>query len=207
MSKRPDRSWSRRGSALIVVLLVLLALTALGMVALRTVGQTLDRAGSHRVRASASDFSDAAARYFLQKAPQFAGTLDQVTQSEMGGQSLANRKKLASRGGIVHLQQKRSGDRAFTLPSSYDETGLLTDDKSAGRSVESMNSNSQFAVVVRNQSHPISKPGMGDQYCYRKVTIAARATLGELKSSWDSVSRVGRGRTVAEGFVPVTNCN
>lgn len=210
MSERPDKRWDRRGSALIVVLLVLLALTALGMVAMRTVGNSIDRSGTYRLRTAASAMSDGAARFFINAAPKYAGTLNQVNRHSLRGSGLKSdqRQRRASRGGIVRLEQPRTGSRAFELPDKNSETGLLTRDKNNTdyRSIEGMNPDSSFEIVVRNPSHAISKPGFSDDFCFRKVTVASRAKLGNFSNSWDGISRVGQGRTVAEGFVPVTNC-
>lgn len=208
MNIRTDTRWDRRGSALIVVLLVLLALTALGMVAMRTVGQSLDRSGTYRLRASADDFSDAAARFFVNDAPRYASSLTQVSQHAMRGQSYSNRNKLAARGGYIRLTQKRSGERDFSkLPSGNSESGLLTDGQSSRRSLESMNPDSNFEIIIRNPSHSISMPGYSEDFCFQKVTIASQAQLGDTTGGWDHVSRVGKGRTTAEGFVPLSDCN
>ncbi|MFB6352012.1 MAG: hypothetical protein ABEN55_12265 [Bradymonadaceae bacterium] len=214
MTDSTDRGRRPRGSALIVVLLVLLVLSALGLMALRTVGNSLDHSGTYRVRATADDFSGAAARYIVNDTPRYAGTLAKTSKDDMSGQSFSTRKQLASRGGYVHLVQE-STDPDGSTPEraleeltgvSSNESGLLTDSNGTNESFERMNAESKFEIMMRNPSHRISLPGFSDDFCFRKVTVASRSRLGRFDPSWKQPARIGQGTTITEGFVPQTNC-
>ncbi|MFB6351590.1 MAG: hypothetical protein ABEN55_15755 [Bradymonadaceae bacterium] len=69
----------------------------------------LDRSGPYRVRASADEFSEAATRYFINDASRYAGALDKSNRADISGASgYTQRKRIAARGGYVHLVQESS---------------------------------------------------------------------------------------------------
>ncbi|MFB6351591.1 MAG: hypothetical protein ABEN55_15765 [Bradymonadaceae bacterium] len=213
MSDRFTHGRSRRGSALIIVLLVLLALSALGMVALQSVGDTLDRTGTYRVRSNADVFSASAARFFVGDLKRYAGKLSKASRQKISGASGNQRRRFGQMGGYIRLKQQSSvgsgsATRDFEQLSSGvgdNESGLFTG--GSNESFEQKNAQSSFEIVVRNPSSPMERPGYSGNYCFRKVTVAAQGRLGKLDSSWNAPAQVGQARTSVEGFVPVSQCS
>lgn len=205
-----------RGSALIIVLIVMLALTGLGLVAVRAVNNSLERSGTYRVRAEASDFSKGAARFALQRAHQntekFIRPLRRSGVDDMANAgSNTELTRQAQRGGYVHYVQTSadSNKRKFgdILGAGSDrESGLFVPDSGDG-SFESMSDESMFEIYVMNPSVSMPVPGYSDEYCFRKVTIAARSRLGKFDSEWSQMGQVGSGGAIAEAQVgPLGQC-
>lgn len=206
-----------RGSALVIVLVVLLALSALGMVAVQAVGNSVERAGGYRVRSTATRFSSAAARFVAKRASesggQFMAAFDKGSSAEMDGQSFSKRQGIASRGGYKYVVQDSDSSLSEggfeELERSDNETGLFTDSGggSSVHSFESRHEDSKFEVIMRNPSGSMPAPGYSQEYCFKTVTIAANARLGPDESDWTQSEQVGTGTHSMEAMVgPIGQC-
>jgi hypothetical protein len=211
MKDRPHRS--ARGSALILVLLIMLALSAIGLVALRSISRSIQQSGMYRVRTTASVFSDAVSQFMTKrlgdKASSMMGAMDRMQQMDMEtlGTSMQKRRQLVSGGSPLVLRQRPGQQTNFDQvlnTRSGDESGLFTNGTKP--SFEGAEPSSGFDVIIRDPLGGIPVPGYSDRYCFKKVTIATRADIGDFSQSWDKPRQVGLGRTVVEGLVGPVEC-
>lgn len=222
MAEEAQDGWrrlrARRGSALILVLLILLALSAIGMVALRDVSRSVQHSGQFRVRTTAGIFSDGVAGFLSKRIGDKANHTWNKLQSFKGfdrntmGTNWTSRKQIETQGGYLKYQQKPGGtadeqDFSSLLPVSGSESGLFTDGNSSHRSFESKEGGTEFRAVVRDPHDGIPLPGYSDKMCFKKVTIATQAQIGNPQGSWSEPRQVGVGRTISEALIgPTTGC-
>lgn len=209
--RAPDRR--TRGSALILVLLIMLALSAIGLVALRGISRSIQQSGMYRVRTTASAFSDAVSQFMAKrlgdKASSMMGAMDRMQQMDMEtlGTSMQKRRQLVSGGSPLVFRQrpgeKTNFDQVLNTRSG-EESGLFTNGTKP--SFEGAEPDSGFDIVIRDPLGGIPVPGYSDRYCFKKVTIATRADIGDFSQSWDKPRQVGVGRTVVEGLVGPVEC-
>ena len=212
-----SQRWDQRGSALVLVLLILLALTAIGMVALKDVNRSIQQSGQYRVRAQAAAYADAVGQFMAKrtgdKANEYWNMMETTQDFDLRtNSSMDNRKNFATRGAFFELTQdpdnaddEKKDFRTLFDMLGGDESGLFVG-SSGERSFESRHAGSEFSVIIRDPVDGIPAPGYSNQFCFKKVTIAARAQLGELSDSWTQPRQVGVGRTVAEGLIGPMDC-
>ncbi|MFB6264298.1 MAG: hypothetical protein ABEL76_11845 [Bradymonadaceae bacterium] len=205
-----------RGSALILVMLVLLALSAVGMIGLRNVSRSVDYSGDFRIRTTAQMFSDAAGSFISQrlgdKARQIWGAMERKQQLKLEDHlsKLGTRESLVEQGAPLKLVQDRTENEVdfstlLKAPKKSNETGLFSDGQH--RSFESAVGQTRFEVVIRDPLSGIPVPGYSDRFCFKKVTVATKAKIGELKKNWDEPRQVGVGRTLFEGMIGPVECD
>lgn len=189
-----------RGSALILVLLLMLALSAIGMVALQNVTQSIERSGMYRVRTSGTGFSDGAASFWMRHS---AGKAGDVVRQMGRGNGCLKRLDVSIQEWDADLGEKMNGCAWYTggsdsfgdiLADSTEETGLFTD--GSNDSFEVRTESTSFDVVVRDP-FPAKRPAgfSDDDFCFKNVTVVSEGTIGELAGTWDEPQQIGRGRT------------
>lgn len=210
----------RRGSALILTLLILLVLTALGMVALRDVGRSVQQSGAYRIRSQADTFSEAAVDYASVYAGNNADRLYEDMQlAQLGGlqdvqgdstvsssDRFESRTAMARLGPHIVLEQDPGEKTQFgdLDTMSGTETGLVSGgDKN---SFESSEEDVEFSVVFRNPIDGPAIPGYDSNCRYKKITIASRGRVGKPDRDWEGAGMVGEMRHGIEAFVGPINC-
>lgn len=225
---RPPRLFGRRserGSALILVMMILLVLSAVGMVALRDVSRTVQQAGAYRVQSQARTFSDSAAQYATKRAGDDAKSFWQMMTSshvnDLSELGSGDRMGTARLGAYAKLTQ-RPGDSTTKetdfpeLHTTTDETGLFYNDaNSAAVSFETKENqaaaddsvkNTSFTVVLRDPIDGIPAPGYSSNYCFKKVTVASRARVGKIDPEWEGSNMIAEERTVSEALIGPVEC-
>ncbi|TDP75472.1 hypothetical protein [Bradymonas sediminis] len=216
-SRRPDtRSWlhASRGSALILTLLVLLVLTGLGMTAMHSVGVSLQQSGAYRVRAQASGLANAAVLYTSSQAGKSAQhywtQMNRQQNAAFADISSGSRIDTARRGAYLHLAQPQSGTRAF---KDIDITGvvgtglLAVNDQTNSFEADSRGTQkSQFSSVIRDPMDGPAAPGAGESSCYKRVTVASQAMLGDPADTVTGAGMVGNKRAVLETYIGPIDC-
>lgn len=207
-----------RGSALILTLLVLLVLTGLGMTATHSVGRSLNQSGAYRVRAQASGLANAAVLYTSSQAGKHAQKYWREMNNEQNKGYLASsatRIEQSRRGAYLKLVQQPSGSggvRAFTDIDIPGETGLLAAGSTGSLSIGSFESDSrgsdqsQFISVVRDPMDGPAAPGAGESSCYKRVTVASQAMLGDPSTSVTGGGNLGNRRAVVETYIGPIDC-
>jgi hypothetical protein len=223
-TNRPEgdirRRVGQRGSALVLVLLILLALSAIGMVALKNVTGSLNQSGQFRARSNAQALADAATRFMgtrfgnnpkriLQAMEQAQDLEREGSISRTSGKYSGSSAAIERRGKFLNLEQKPGETTDFddVLTSStagdLQETGLLYD--GTHPSFESKEGGAQFEVIIRDTLSGFPAPGSGDEYCLTRVIIAARGEVGPRDSDWTEPRQTGVGTGIFEAMVGPTD--
>jgi hypothetical protein len=205
-----------RGSALILVLLILLALSAIGMVALQDVSRSVEQSGHYRVRSTASMFADSVAQFMSKRLGDKAGSIWNAMQTFQKNEvtdatkSFAQRSSEVTRGAYIKYTQDPGTEKDFSslLDSQDGETGLFTGGGTGDRSFESLAEESKFSVVIRDPVDGIPVPGYSDRFCFKKVTVGTRAQVGKFGNAtqMDQPRQVAVGQTVFEGLIGPLEC-
>lgn len=221
------------GSALILVLLISLVLSAFGIVALRDIAIGTHQSAAFRVRTQAGQLSNAASTAFAMRAGNKAEEyLDLVKKSSYrtesgasmdgmygvdtnaGGGLLDQRKAYATHGGFIVFTPElfntaSAGDffpgRDAGGAVQSNETGLFRPNISGIRSFEARDP-TEWEVVMRNVSEGFPAPGYSDRFCFRRATIAANAKVGEHLDNWNEPTNVGLGIHANEVFLGPVPC-
>lgn len=223
-ARRPRLSawvWGGRGSALIVALLVILALTAMGLVGLRNVTKELRAAGNHRLRKQASTAAESVATFAAARAGDNAENYWELMQHEQDQHKAlldelglpTYKDELAVRGPVfIRSQVPGASDQDETFYSDSlnlgSETGLFRP-TGAPASFETKEQASNFDVVIRDTLDAIPAPLYGDDFCYRKVTVTGQTNLGNLDASnddWNGAAAVARRRASVEALIGPVEC-
>ena len=202
--------WGRRGSALILVMLVLLITSALGMVALHDVTGDVRRSGMFRVRAQAQEGSNALLGFSTQLAGDSADTYVEMMRKSSQQRSTitssttsrCNIEVAKGSSGFAQLCRVYDGGAleddlsdALNPTTMSEESGLFGDDSlEKGRDDEIT-----YRVIMRD---PIDVPATGhggdstSRYCYKLVQVATEYNLGSRLTTatpgWDSYASSGR---------------
>lgn len=210
-----------RGSALILTMLVLLVLTALGMTAMHSVGRSLTQSGAYRVRAQAEGLTNAALVYSSydvgKKAKDYWRRM--TDDQAYGLKDLGSSQRLAraQRGYYLVLTQDPSAtQRPFSAINVGGETGLLAAGTNSGATIKSFEQKfepaggaaaTQFSVVVRDPIEGPTAPSYGqDGMCFKKVTIASRALVGNPLAAWEGAGMVASRRAASETYIGPIAC-
>lgn len=201
-----------RGAALIVAILVMLVLSALGLVAMKSANESNWVAGTHRIGAQSSSFSDSVTQYALMRSGLRAASLHELlrrrtnialaTETAVSGDENASLR----RGGYQFfvLEQAPTGGQV----SLYDELGaegLLSSETLKGVEADPT-LNPYFQYVVRDPVQGPRAPGYGDQFCFTRVTIASEARF--VRGNHTSRRRQLRSmsRHAADAFIGPVEC-
>lgn len=210
-----SRSYHERGAALVVALLVMLVLSALGLVAMKSANESNWMAGTHRIGAQANTFSDSVTQYALLRSGLRAASLHELLRRRANSEL---RKKQGD--DVAQRAALRRGGYQFFVPdqtpskgevSLYEELGegkLLTSSTLKGVETDPM-LNPKFQFVVRDPIQGPRAPGYGDQFCFTRVTIASEATFarGEDESQRKSRRRLrSMSRHAADAFIGPIEC-
>lgn len=222
---------NQKGSALLLVLMVSLVLSAFGLVAMRDIAIGVHQSASFRVRTQASSVSEAAASAFSMRAGNqssaYVHALKSTTKrgSVFGGNDPSKYKytasenqfqeTLASHGGFIVFRHSdlSTGTSPFVVNhpvgsgAQKGETGLfrgpstLTDVSS----FEAQNE-TEFLVVLRDLKDGIPAPGFSDRYCFKKATVAAQARVGERPATFDTPATFAIGTHTNDILIGPIEC-
>ena len=92
------------------------------------------------------------------------------------------------------------------LGSSTEETGLFTNDSSTNPSFEQGESTHRFALVFRDPIDGIPVPGYSDDFCFKKVTIATEAEVGQTDPEWNNSNMIARSQSGQEVLLGPIHC-
>jgi hypothetical protein len=195
---------------LILTMLILLVLTGLGMVALRSTTRSVQQSGAYRVRTQANTFSEAAAEYSAalasKDAATFWGMMRSAHDNSLDGLSMSDSQKSHAIGPYIKLRQK-AGDTANRksdfegMEPTETTTGLFGDD-----SFEVGETGAEFSVIFRDPLDGPPAPGYGENFCFKKVTITSRARIGTPDRTWGGSGMTGEKRNSIEAFIGPIEC-
>jgi hypothetical protein len=204
---------SRQGSALILTMLILLVLTAVGMVALRDVARTVQQSGVYRVRTQSETFTEAVSEFISKRAGDNAEgywkKMESDFDGQMGGLSGTDRLARNDMGAMMQLSQDTADTGPLgVLGASTEETGLFYEDSVGKASFEQApNEGTQnFRVILRDPMDGIPVPGYSDKYCFKKVTIATESTVGQADPEWTRANMVATSQSGAEVLIGPMDC-
>lgn len=200
------------GSALVMTLLVMLVLTALGMTAFHSVGRSLSQSGTYRVRAQASGLAAAALTYTSNdigyRAKDYWERMNRDQQRIVRGEELeaGDRLENARIGPYLRLNQFPSAtERPF--PELPDEGSGLLATETVNSFESGFEGGSGFSIMLRDPIEGPAAVGYGaDNFCFKKVTIAANASLGDSDAGWDGSGMVGSKRNATESYIGPIPC-
>ena len=214
---------SQRGAALVVAILVMLVLSALGMVAVKAAIDGNWQSGSYRVKAQATSFSDSVNQLGLARAGTRADTVydmmrrqanwesGQTSVIDDGGTEIVEQIGAAAfrRGGYqIWVPQEDPGDGKASLYALLGGNERFLED-GAIRGVESIERMGvDYRYIVRDPILGPPSPGFGDEYCFVRVTVASEAGIGRGVEEEERVLRRMRGvaRNSADAFIGPIAC-
>ena len=168
----------RRGAALLLALLLTLALTAIGMVAIQTTISGMRNAGNYRMRRQAQMASQSALNYVSNR----VGNKASVYWRQLANQATLSPEPDAA-GSMIITPQLYQTDLSFkNAPPG--ETGMFSSD-GAPRSHESQLQISDYQAIIRDPIEGPPAEGNDNNFCYKKVLFAAQT------------SYIGRGKSCA----------
>lgn len=216
---RPDvqavRQWlgAEGGSALILVMLILLVLTAVGMVALRDVARTVQQSGVYRVRAQSETFTGSVSEFVSERAGTYAkdywNEMQKGLENDMGVATGTERDARNDMGAMMTLSQDTgSTGEMGMLGNSTAETGLFYEDSVSKASFEQAPNEDthDFSVILRDPMDGIPVPGYSSQFCFKKITIATDATVGQADDEWKKANMVASTQSGSEVLIGPLDC-
>lgn len=165
-----------KGAALLIALMLTLALTAIGMVAVQTTISGMRNASNYRLRRQAQMASTSALTF---------------VSNRVGNKAAAYWRQVANQGSQLDVNQA-SGFMVITpdiyqTPESFDnvpagETGLFSSD-GAPRSHEAQLQIADYQVIIRDPIEGPPAEGNDNNFCYKKVFFASQTSyIGRGKS-------------------------
>ena len=179
---------TERGAALVLALLVMLVLSSMALVALRSVSDTSSVSGMHRLQVQAKSVSNAVNSLGVMRSGQRAASVNAVLQGDglaedhgyqSGVSALGDEYGRLRRGGfIVFSNQPEPGELQL---SGHEDEELLLDgggfdsveayfDDHPGRSIN-------YDYIVRDPVMGPRAEGFGDEFCFVIVTIGSKSQL------------------------------
>lgn len=212
---------SQRGSALVVVILVTLLLSALSIVAMRNVARSAQQASVFHTRNQSQNSSSAAVNLYAARAGDNAAQIVKGIKEKGFGQAggtsnvfsgtanEADRLATATAGGYL----KRSDDDLVGLlpestsltSTSREQTGLFTNSALNNRSFEDGRSG-RFEVIVRDLVDGIPAVGFGEQFCFKKAFIASESRVGISTDDFGGINNVAYSRHGKEVLMGPIDC-
>ncbi len=227
---------NNKGSALILVLMVSLVLSAFGLVAMRDIALGVHQSASFRVRTQAAAISDGASSAFAIRAGNQANGYVRAikassNRSAMGeaifggndmskynfsGTAVQFQEALASHGGFIVFQNEDLATAKGLVPHPFDpsttdkqkgESGLFRGpDTLADPSSFEVQKETEFLVVLRDLKDGIPAPGFSERYCFKKATVASRASVGAIPTSFDQPATYAVGTHANEFLMGPIEC-
>ena len=206
-----------------LVLLVLLSLSALGMVGMRNVTRSMHQSGTFRARAEANMYADAVGHFMAyqlgNRAKEIWGSMEKFKSMQREdyqggynkGSKLMGRRNAEMEQGetmrFVYDDTKGRNDlESFINQSGSSQGSGLFTWKSGQQSFASSAQSTRFEIVIRNPVDMPAPSGYSNEYCFKKVTIAVEAQVGNPDENWDEPRTVGVGRTLFETMVGPLQC-
>lgn len=212
---------SQRGSALVLVVLLSLVLSALAIVAMRNVARSARQASVFHTRAQSQNTSSSAVNLYSQRAGDKAAGIVTAIKSKAFGESggmagtygasanEADRLATATAGGFLLLTDdeltKVLPQAANLTSTSKEQTGLFTNSAGSNRTFEDERSSS-FQVIVRDLVDGIPAPRYSGGYCFKKAFIATESRVGETNDDWDAIANVAYSRHGKEVLLGPIEC-
>ncbi|GEM_PF-3005825 len=211
---------NEKGSALLLVLMITLVLSAFGLVAMRDIARGVHQSASFRVRTQAATISDTATSAFSMRAGnQASGYLYAMkattnrkngSSTSFGGNdpSLYNysgpyfQETLASHGGFIVFRHDELATGTSGLLSNpfgatsqqKGESGLFRGPASLSDAASfEVQNKTQFEVILRDIKAGIPAPGFSERYCFKKGVVAARSRVGEVPATLGEPARLAVG--------------
>jgi hypothetical protein len=185
---------------LIIAILVMLVLSALGMVALRSANESNWLSGTYRVQSQSNSYSDAVVQYGLMRSGQRADSLDQL---------LTNRSDIDLLGGGTTSNVRRGGYQIFS-PKADPADGVVTlhPDLGDGGLIATPELEVEYSYIVRDPMPGPPAPGYDDRYCFLGVSIGSEAIMGRGSEAEEMQRRRLRsmGRHVSDSFIGPVEC-
>ena len=208
-----------RGAALIVVVLLTLALSAIAMTALRTATRSLDQTGSYKMGQQASEASRSALTFVGVRAgdrpSNYLGRMRAGAQVNYGASRSAEQ---VERGGVVTLTEAdfQGGGGAAVLGSAGSETGLFGSAANPSHESDPGLGRVGFEVILRDASEGPPPVGSDSSFCSKKLYMGARssydarardATNIEIESNWDRPPRSATSLQGLESWIGPVPCD
>ena len=223
----PKPLGNRRGSALILVLLLSLILSATAIVALRDVARSVQNSAVFRTRVQAQQTSNAVVQVYTARTGNKADAVITAIEESMYGKegtgatdptgvfggghdttsSLSfeeRRRAQAVMGGHVEFTNTELAALLGTPPAG--ETGMFTDSAGSARSFESRRQ-SQWRVIVRDLMEGPKAEGYSQEYCFKKAVVGAEALIGQPDDDWTGPNNVALTRHTQDALIgPSMKC-
>lgn len=226
---------NRRGSALILVVLLTLVLAAMSIVALRDIARTTSATAVFRTRTQAQMASGAVVQIFGNYAGNYApamfqageatlygdesGTLDTFGGNidegiDLNGNSTIElsekRSTLAARGPVLVFDHRVltsdcDGECPQMIPNPGGSETGLFRNNTTDTTFESQRT-TEWRVVARDFTDGYPAVGYGEGFCFKKATIASEARVGEVDQSWKRSNNVGFARHGMDGMLGPVSC-
>ena len=195
--KMPAKN-GQQGAALIVAILVMLVLSAMGMVALRSANDSNWLSGAYRVQSQSTSYSDAVVQYGLMRSGQRADSLDQL---------LTERSRIDLEIGGTTGDVRRGGYQVFS-PEEDPDNGIVTlyPDLGADGLVATPELDVEYSYIVRDPMPGPSAPGYDDRYCFLAVSIGSEAIMGSGGDTKQRRRLRSMGRHVSDSFIGPVEC-
>lgn len=206
---------NERGSALILVVLLGLVMSAMAIIALRNITYTTQAAAVYRTRTQAQMTSDSVVRMYSGWLGQNAATTLAAANARLEHElrtaaDETERSQAATRGARL----ERGADEVAEMPfspladvnPSGKETGLFLN--ADGQQTFESRHTLDWRVQVRDLIDGYPAIYYGDQFCFSKATIAAEATVGEVgvDDDWKGPNNIAVTRHVIDGMVGPRDC-
>ncbi len=215
--------FEEQGSALILVVLLTLVLSAMSVVALRDIARTTSATSVYRTRTQAQMASDASVRIFTNFAGRQADQLFQAGLASMhdDGASVEGsfgsstdigididndgnvtweeeRRTLAVRGPVLILDDELltsdcGGSCEQMLTSPGGDETGLFRNNVTDLTFESQRT-TDWSIVMRDFVDGYPAVGYGEGYCFKKALSASQARVGEVDQNWNNANNVGFSR-------------
>ena len=202
---RRARRKAERGAALIIALLVMLVLSALGLVALRATSEGAWVAASHRMNSQSAAFSDSVVQFGTER----TGFRAQSVYSLM--QQRVNREMRLSGDDSVDAL-RRGGYVVYVAGDPEDGQASLEGELPGGRLLEVgelRGLETELAVryryIVRDPLVGPPAPGFGENFCFNRVTVASE-TVVAVGDGGTRRGRMSMSRHASEAFVGPIEC-
>lgn len=211
---------SARGSAVIMAMLIMLVLSAMGVIAMRSVTESVWQSGNHRTRNQAMLFADAVANLAAVRAGNNANAYIGMLRESTSRDLTAARALGAAGTGLAQSSLRRGGFQIFSptgskpneasLQSLFEgNAGMFTNDKATRGSFESdVAMPTDFRFIVRDPIDGPPAPGYSSRYCFKKVSIASEVRIGkdDAGQKWDSRSNRASSRNLLEALIGPVDC-
>ena len=183
---------NERGSALVLVTLVSLVLAALAIVALRNIARSVHQTAVYQTRLQSLNTSASAmglvSRRTGDKASLVYNRMKQGMYSNstvggntdsgvLGGSATESARLNTVLAGNWVIYDGHDFDHMYETPTGNGETGLFTD--GTEKSFEHRRGKeTHFRAIIRDPIESSAATGFSSNYCFKKVTMVAEATVG-----------------------------